>query len=91
MFPDRLSTEEHRVKGHVCNVSMSLIAAMTAVSTAAAPNYLFINSTQLAGAQLFLCTFVPSPLFQCGESSFSSMCLDKDVFLDSWQEEAKCL
>lgn len=79
--PDRLSPEEHNVKGHPHSGNMfCLFAAIRAGSTAAAPNYLLINRAQLASAQLLLCIFVPSPLFQHGECSFSSMCLDGDAF-----------
>lgn len=79
--PDRLSPEEHNVKGHPHSGNMfCLFAAIRAGSTAAAPNYLLINRAQLASAQLFLCIFVPSPLFQHGECSFSSMCLDRGCF-----------
>lgn len=68
---------------------LSLIAAMRAGSTAAAPNYLLINRAQLTSAQLFLCIFVPSPLFQHGESGFSSMCLDRDAFSTELAERGK--
>lgn len=57
--------------------------------TAAAPNYLLINRAQLASAQHFLCIFVPSPLFHHGESSFSSMCLDRDAFSTELAERGK--
>lgn len=62
---------------------------MRAGSTAAAPHYLLINRAQLDSAQLFLCIFVPLPLFQHGQSRFSSVCLDRDAFAAGLAESSK--
>lgn len=68
---------------------LPLVAAVRPGNTAAALSYLLINRARPASAQLFLCIFSPSPLFPHGESSFFSVCLDRDGLVMEMAESSE--